>query len=175
MKFHCLPLPTKLSIQSSWWYGPSLNGQLLCAAPQTPNILALSPTCCCLVADLCPILCNPMEPHQAPLSMAFPRQEYWSGLPFPSKGDLPNLGIRRALAGWFLTAQPPEKPCQLLNYPITYPLLSPSHLSISISYTVSDKPYLVHQTRHDLDPAFNNSCVVHIVCWWRSPRAPRNK
>ena len=31
--------------------------------------------------------------HQAPLSMGFPRQEYWSGLPFPSPGDLPNRGI----------------------------------------------------------------------------------
>ena len=30
---------------------------------------------------------------QAPLSMGFPRQEYWSGLPFPSQGDLPNSGI----------------------------------------------------------------------------------
>ena len=31
--------------------------------------------------------------HQAPLSMGFPRQEYWSGLPFPFPGDLPHLGI----------------------------------------------------------------------------------
>ena len=31
--------------------------------------------------------------HQAPLSMGFPRQEYWSGLPFPSPGDLPDPGI----------------------------------------------------------------------------------
>ena len=31
--------------------------------------------------------------HQAPLSMGFPRQEYWSGLPFPSPGDLPHPGI----------------------------------------------------------------------------------
>ena len=30
---------------------------------------------------------------QAPLSMGFSRQEYWSGLPFPSPGDLPNPGI----------------------------------------------------------------------------------
>ena len=30
--------------------------------------------------------------HQAPLSMEFSRQEYWSGLPFPSPGDLPNPG-----------------------------------------------------------------------------------
>ena len=31
--------------------------------------------------------------YQAPLSMGFSRQEYWSGLPFPSPGDLPNPGI----------------------------------------------------------------------------------
>ena len=31
--------------------------------------------------------------HQAPLSMEFYRQKYWSGLPFPSPGDLPNPGI----------------------------------------------------------------------------------
>ena len=42
--------------------------------------------------------------HQAPLCMAFPRQEYWSGLTFPSSGYLPNTGIKTAsplLAGAF--------------------------------------------------------------------------
>ena len=34
---------------------------------------------------------------QAPLSMGFPRQEYWSWLPFPSAGDLPNPGIQKYL------------------------------------------------------------------------------
>ena len=34
--------------------------------------------------------------HKAPLSMGFPRQEYWSGLPVPPPGDLPNLGIEPA-------------------------------------------------------------------------------
>ena len=34
--------------------------------------------------------------RQAPLSMGFSRQEYWSGLPFPSPGDHPNPGIKRA-------------------------------------------------------------------------------
>ena len=33
--------------------------------------------------------------HQAPMSMAFSRQEYWSGLPFPSPGDLPDPGIKQ--------------------------------------------------------------------------------
>ena len=40
--------------------------------------------CCCLVAKSCPAL---LATHQAPLCMGFPRQEYWSGLPFPSPGD----------------------------------------------------------------------------------------
>ena len=35
--------------------------------------------------------------HQAPLSMGFPRPEYWSGFPFPSPGDLPDPGIEPGL------------------------------------------------------------------------------
>ena len=51
--------------------------------------------------------------HQAPLSIRFLRQEYWSGLPFPSPGDLPDQGIKPAspaLAGRFFTTEPPGKP-----------------------------------------------------------------
>ena len=51
--------------------------------------------------------------HQAPLFMGFPGQEYWSGLPFPSPGDLPDPGFKLmslALAGRFFTTEPPEKP-----------------------------------------------------------------
>ena len=50
---------------------------------------------------------------QDPLSLGFPRQEYWSGLPFPSLGDLPDPGIEPAppvLAGGFFTTEPPGKP-----------------------------------------------------------------
>ena len=51
---------------------------------------------CVLVAQSCPTLCDPMDcvAHQAPLSIEFSRQEYWSGLPFPSPGDLPEPVIR---------------------------------------------------------------------------------
>ena len=51
--------------------------------------------------------------HQALLSMGFSRQEYWSGLPFPSPGDLPNPGIEPrslALQADALTSEPPGKP-----------------------------------------------------------------
>ena len=50
---------------------------------------------------------------QAPLSMGFLRQEYWSGLPFPSLGDLSKLGIKPespALAGTFFTTESLGKP-----------------------------------------------------------------
>ena len=60
--------------------------------------------------------------RQVPLSMGFPKQEYQSGLPFPSLGDLPEPGIEHAslaslvslvLAGGFFTAVPPGKPYSL--------------------------------------------------------------
>ena len=50
--------------------------------------------------------------HQAPPSMGFSRQEYWSGLPLPSPGDLPNPGIEPrspALQADALTSEPPGK------------------------------------------------------------------
>ena len=53
-----------------------------------------------------------VAPYQALLSMEFPRQEYWSGLPFPSPGDLLDQGIElaspesSALAGRFFTIEP---------------------------------------------------------------------
>ena len=54
--------------------------------------------------------------HQAPLYMEFSKQEYWSGLPFPTPGDIPDPRIEPvylaspALAGRFFTTIPPEKP-----------------------------------------------------------------
>ena len=48
-----------------------------------------------LVAKSCPTLVIPWTiALQAPLSMGFSRQEYWSGLQFPSPGDLPDSGIK---------------------------------------------------------------------------------
>ena len=57
--------------------------------------------------------------RQVPLSMEFSRQEYWSGLPFPPPGNLPDPGFEPmfpspALAGGFFIAEPPGKPPNLL-------------------------------------------------------------
>ena len=61
--------------------------------------------------------------HEIPLCMEFSRKEYWGGLPFPSPGDLPSVGIEPsspgspALAGGFFTV-PPEKPYILYKSPL---------------------------------------------------------
>ena len=57
--------------------------------------------------------------RQVPLSMGFPRQEYWSGLPFPSPGDLPDPAtgpISPALESKFFVTEPPGKPFILLTF-----------------------------------------------------------
>ena len=48
--------------------------------------------------------------HQAPPSMGFSRQEYWSGLPFPSAGDLPNSGIKLGSPTLWIDSLPSEPP-----------------------------------------------------------------
>ena len=65
---------------------------------------------CVLVASVVQLFVTPWAvAHQAPLPVGFSRQEYWSGLPCPPPGDLPNPGIKPmslmspALAGGFLT------------------------------------------------------------------------
>ena len=67
--------------------------------------------------QLCPTLNDPWTVDcQGPLFLGFPRQEYWSGLPFPTPGDLPDQGIQpvspvsSALVGGFFTTTPLGKP-----------------------------------------------------------------
>ena len=75
--------------------------------------------CECVVAELCPTLCDPWTvAHQVPLSIEFYRQEDWSGLPCPILGDLsepwmaPMSLESPALAGMFFTAVAPVKPLE---------------------------------------------------------------
>ena len=69
----------------------------------------------CLLS--CSVVSNSLQPmDQAPLSMGFSRQEYWSGFLYLPSEDLPNLGVKPkflrsdALANRFLTSEPFEKP-----------------------------------------------------------------
>ena len=73
-------------------FSSRLGGQMCCgcasiAAPGgCQGSAAGNPCCCCVVPKSCPTLCDSMNCN-SPLSMRFPRQEYWSGLPFPSPGN----------------------------------------------------------------------------------------
>ena len=74
--------------------------------------------------------------YQTPLSMQFSRQKYWSELPFPSLGDLPNPGIKPespALQTDSLPSEPPGKPRLLANSAFA---LGPS------AHEISSAPFL---------------------------------
>ena len=78
-----------------------------------------------LVPKSCPTFATPWTvAHQPPLSMGFPRQKYWSGLPFPSPGDLPDPGINPGLLhcrwilyrlsyDWHITTSPETRFCHI--------------------------------------------------------------
>ena len=90
--------------------------------------------------------------HQAPLSMGFPRQEYWSGLPFLFPGDLPNPGIEPALAGRFFTTEPSGKPW-------TYVYLQLFHIAVQWKPTQHRKAIILQLKKKKrkgggLDPSF---------------------
>ena len=65
-----------------------------------------------LVSELCLFVTPQSIAHQASLSMEFSRQEYWSGLPFPSPGDLPDPGMEPRSPAFqedSLPSEPPRK------------------------------------------------------------------
>ena len=89
------------------------------------------------VTQWCPTLC---DPYQAPPSMGFSRQDYWSGLPFLSPGDLPDPGIESRFPTYqadALTSKPPGKPLPKLapNYSASGWALAEVYLSSWIPYS----------------------------------------
>ena len=100
-----------------------------------------------VVESVSPIwhFCDRIDCSQAPMSVGFPRQEYWSGLPFPSPRGLPSSGIKLTsptLAGIFFTTELREKPNPDINATKKMPIpVSPwlcfAHLvSLNVSYSV---------------------------------------
>ena len=102
---HVLPDPgvcVQVMGKAAWkWITTSIQDMIFCVQSLSRVRLFATP---CTAAS------------QASLSIGFSRQEYWSGLPFPPPGDLPDLGIEPsspaspALAGRFFTTEPPGKP-----------------------------------------------------------------
>ena len=91
---------------------------------------------CKLVSHVWPFVTPWTEALQAPLSMGFPRQEYWSGLPLPSPGDLPNQGsnlVSCVASRFFTTRAIQEAPVLGAAYISMVWSVSPEHIS-SIRY-----------------------------------------
>ena len=117
-------------------------------------------------AQLCPSLWDSIDVAcQAPLSMEFSRQEYWSGLPFPSPGDLPNPGIEPsslvspALQVDSLPLVPPGKPPEwLINCTLKFP-----HLVLS-QWLWWKKPWL--KEKQSSFPFCMLSCVKPLETPW---------
>ena len=123
-KNNCVKAPLQMLYLITEWLFEAVayNGQCL--------IVTCVCVCVCVCARVCTRALSHVRlfvtlwtiAHQAPLSMGFPRQEYWSRLPFPSPGDLPDPGIKpvspvsATLAGRFFTTAP-GKPQPLLNLP----------------------------------------------------------
>ena len=93
--------------------------------------------------------------HQAPVPMGFPWQKYWSGLPFPPPGDLPNTGIEPkslALREDSLPSEPPGKPKNtgvdsLFHLPdpgINWGLLHCRQILYQLSYQGSPKEIYIY-------------------------------
>ena len=96
-------IPGRRHITGAGGHWEGATGQLrLCSAPQSVRLLTTPRT----VA------------HQVRLSMGIPGPEYWSGLPFPSPGDLPDAGTKPAspaLAGGFFTTSTIEPACDAVT------------------------------------------------------------
>ena len=101
--FHCLDGQHIREVRR--WWGTSRAAMGIYEARSRAVTLAVEVYSCVTLSE-------PHGVHQAPLSTGFSRQEYWSGLPFPPPGDLPDSGIEHAspaLAGGFFTTEPPGK------------------------------------------------------------------
>ena len=107
---------------------------------------------------------------EAPLSMRFPRQEYWSGLPFPSPGDLPDPGIEPTspeTAGGFFITEPPGKLYQTHTLKIRLYCCVISHSVMSSDPTLWS--YWLQHARFlcpSLSPRVcSNSCPLSQWCY----------
>ena len=104
---------------------------------------------------------------QAPLSMGFPRQEYWSGLPFPFPGNLPDSGIEPtssaspALAGRFFTTVPPGKPLlSLLRSHVFIFVFIFINLGCELRKIVSSSVFLLSYSFNHLNLECKKNCFM---------------
>ena len=106
---------------------------VICHKPKTEPLANLER--CCLFTKSCWTLVN-----QAPLSMVFPRQEYWNGLPFPSQGALPHPGIKSMSPAWQANSLPlshqgsPSRCLYILFHGVKYQMSTSTPKSVLLNF-----------------------------------------
>ena len=103
--------------------------------------------------------------HQLPLSMEFSRQEYWSGLPFSSLGDLPNPGIE------------PQSPALQVDSLLSEPSGKLKLFSILTPNTICWFPYYLHDLSiwchmHECVLSHFSYVQLFVTLWTRAPQVP---
>ena len=132
--------------------------------------------------------CDPWTvAHQAPMSMGFSRHKYWSGLPFPSPGDLPHPGIKPrcpALQANSFMSEPPGKPnhkvpakiypwatgrwfcrwtfCVALTTILVSALIVPNDNIEIIMFTVKSCSQKLELVKYELVPLFQRQLSISI-------------
>ena len=116
-----------------------------------------------LVTQLCPTLVTPWTAaRQAPLSMGFSKQKYWSELPFPPPGDLPNPGTEPGSPAWQADS--------LLTEPAGKPSFS-WHVGLHCSMACGI--FSDQESNPDLIEPWFVSCIDrHILFHWTTREAP---
>ena len=106
----CRALPSSLPSKLLLWQDLANHATGMISVPATASEVAMH---VCVLSRGWLFVTPWTAAHQAPWSMGFSRQEYWSGLPFPSPEDLPNPRIEPASEGGFLTTEPAGKPVRM--------------------------------------------------------------
>ena len=133
-------------------------------------------SCCCSVAKSCPALCDSMgySPISTSLSMGFSRQEYWSGLPCPPTGNLPDPGIERmfpsppALQEDSLFSEPPGRPLvgivntQWINILIWYFCHHSWDAALDGLFWIMDRGYKINCQKGKVSPEIS----WRLPKWW---------
>ena len=106
--------------------------------------------------------------HQAPLSIEFSRQEYYSGLPFPTARDLPNPGIKPMFPGWVqnFIRHAIELSLYLKDHWRIIYIMSSSHSSSSLALVLF--PALQFSPENCVQP-FETAWSTRLLCPWDSP------
>ena len=132
-----------------------------------------------IVAQSCPTLCHPMDcSRQAPLSLGFSRQQYWTGFPFPSPGDRPNPGIEPGSPPLQADSLPSEPPVfqAFYLYPAIYMFICIYILTVRTRSTVTifeeqSRRWSASRSRCSIFPHRTGGCSPS----WVTPSAGRRR